>query len=75
MKLKQRELLYELLKGYPKYINEIEMNGVDNLKPESIEKILDILLTVFTNYGLDDDEPNKYGLEIEDLIDIVNDAE
>ncbi|MBC1575567.1 hypothetical protein HB900_13940 [Listeria booriae] len=76
MEMRQKELLYDLLKEFPEYIDEIEKNGVNSLNSESVEKIIDILLTAFTNHGLEeDDEPNKYGLEIEDLIDIVNDAE
>ncbi|MBC6315660.1 hypothetical protein [Listeria grandensis] len=75
MKIRQKEVLYDLLKKSPEYIDEIERNGVNNLNSESVEKIIDILLTAFTDYGLEDDEPNKYGLEIEDLIDIINDAE
>ncbi|AHI54890.1 hypothetical protein ACP0AK_12080 [Listeria ivanovii] len=73
MNSSQKEIL---LSEHPKYISEIEKNGVDNLNPESIDGILDILLTSFVNYGLEDnDEPNNYGLEIEHLIDLVNDAE
>ncbi|MCD2207888.1 hypothetical protein [Listeria booriae] len=76
METREKELLYDLLKEFPEYIDEIEKNGINNLNSESVEKIIDILLTAFTNYGLEeDDEPNKYGLEIEDLIDIVNDAD
>ncbi|MBC2254439.1 hypothetical protein HCB46_03020 [Listeria ivanovii] len=76
MKPRQKEMLFTLLSGHPEYISEIEKNGVDNLNPESIDGILDILLTAFVNYGLEDnDEPNNYGLEIEHLIDLVNDAE
>ncbi|MBC2185337.1 hypothetical protein HCB28_03985 [Listeria sp. FSL L7-0253] len=69
-------MLYTLLTRHPEYINEIEKNGVDNLKRESIDAIMDILTSAFIMYGLEDDErPNNYGLEIEDLVDIVNDAD
>ncbi|TYV90241.1 hypothetical protein [Listeria monocytogenes] len=69
-------MLYTLLTRHPEYINEIENNGVDNLKRESIDAIMDILTSAFIMYGLeDDDKPNNYGLEIEDLVDIVNDAD
>ncbi|EAD9074332.1 hypothetical protein FFC00_14480 [Listeria monocytogenes] len=69
-------MLYTLLTRHPEYINEIENNGVDNLKRESIDAIMDILTSAFIMYGLEDDErPNNYGLEIEDLVDIVNDAD
>lgn len=37
---------------------------------------MDILTSAFIMYGLEDDErPNNYELEIEDLVDIVNDAD
>ncbi|WP_260490425.1 hypothetical protein [Listeria cossartiae] len=76
MKTRQRAMLYTLLTRHPEYINEIEKNGVDNLKRESIDAIMDILTSAFIMYGLEDDErPNNYGLEIEDLVDIVNDAD
>lgn len=76
MKTRQRAMLYTLLTRHPEYINEIENNGVDNLKRESIDAIMDILTSAFIMYGLeDDDKPNNYGLEIEDLVDIVNDAD
>ncbi|MCD2252508.1 MULTISPECIES: hypothetical protein [Listeria] len=76
MKTRQRAMLYTLLTRHPEYINEIENNGVDNLKRESIDAIMDILTSAFIMYGLEDDErPNNYGLEIEDLVDIVNDAD
>ncbi|MBC2119148.1 hypothetical protein [Listeria marthii] len=69
-------MMYTLLTRHPEYINEIENNGVDNLKRESIDAIMDILTSTFIMYGLEDDErPNNYGLEIEDLVDIVNDAD
>ncbi|MDT0065785.1 hypothetical protein QJV38_01015 [Listeria cossartiae subsp. cayugensis] len=69
-------MLYTLLTRHPEYINEIENNGVDNLKRESIDAIMDILTSAFIMYGLEDEErPNNYGLEIEDLVDIVNDAD
>ncbi|MBF2392667.1 hypothetical protein IA831_03740 [Listeria marthii] len=69
-------MLYTLLTRHPEYINEIENNGVDNLKRESIDAIMDILTSAFIMYGLEDDErPNNYELEIEDLVDIVNDAD
>ncbi|MBC2011991.1 hypothetical protein HCB13_03760 [Listeria marthii] len=69
-------MLYTLLTRPPEYINEIENNGVDHLKRESIDAIMDILTSAFIMYGLEDDErPNNYGLEIEDLVDIVNDAD
>lgn len=32
MKTRQRAMLYTLLTRHPEYINEIENNGVDNLK-------------------------------------------
>ncbi|MDT0049282.1 hypothetical protein QJV40_06495 [Listeria cossartiae subsp. cayugensis] len=76
MKTRQRAMLYTLLTRHPEYINEIENNGVDNLKRESIDAIMDILTSAFIMYGLEDEErPNNYGLEIEDLVDIVNDAD
>ncbi|WP_228467944.1 hypothetical protein [Listeria marthii] len=76
MKTRQRAMLYTLLTRHPEYINEIENNGVDNLKRESIDAIMDILTSAFIMYGLEDDErPNNYELEIEDLVDIVNDAD
>ncbi|WP_233453167.1 hypothetical protein [Listeria marthii] len=76
MKTRQRAMLYTLLTRPPEYINEIENNGVDHLKRESIDAIMDILTSAFIMYGLEDDErPNNYGLEIEDLVDIVNDAD
>lgn len=76
MKTRQRAMMYTLLTRHPEYINEIENNGVDNLKRESIDAIMDILTSTFIMYGLEDDErPNNYGLEIEDLVDIVNDAD
>ncbi|EAC3109127.1 hypothetical protein BJM51_05495 [Listeria monocytogenes] len=76
MKTRQRAMLYTLLTRHPEYINEIENNGVDHLKRESIDAIIDILTSAFLAYGLEDnDKPNNYGLEIEDLVDIVNDAD
>ncbi|KGL41317.1 hypothetical protein BMT55_03415 [Listeria newyorkensis] len=78
MKAIQKNLLYYVLERYQRgqYIEIIEKQGEDALDSEAVEDILDVLSSLFMEIGLkSNDEPNKIGLDLEDLIDIINDAE
>ncbi|WP_234405334.1 hypothetical protein [Paenilisteria weihenstephanensis] len=74
----EKHLLYYVLGSHRRahYIEIIETQGEDALDPEAVEDILDILLSLFLDIGLKENhEPNQIGLDLEDLIDIINDAE
>ncbi|EUJ31424.1 hypothetical protein [Listeria cornellensis] len=78
MKTVQKNLLYCVLERYQRghYIEIIEKQGEDALDSEAVEDILDVLSSLFMEIGLkSNDEPNKIGLDLEGLIDIINDAE
>lgn len=74
----QKNLLYYVLERHKRghYIEIIERQGEDALDSEAVEDILDVLSSLFMEIGLKlNDEPNQIGLDLEDLIDIINDAE
>ncbi|EUJ48004.1 hypothetical protein [Paenilisteria rocourtiae] len=78
MKSEQKNLLYYVLssRGRAHYIEIIENGGASALDAEAVEDILDVISSFFMESGLKaNSEPNKLGLDLEDLIDIINDAD
>ncbi len=70
---KDKKLLFEiLLKNNMPYYKQLYENNL-NFKTNEIKEIIGVLSDEFCRNGLkENDEPNSFGLEIENLIDIVN---
>jgi len=66
---KEISLLIRCLKKYePDYISKIQL--LDHLSINEINKIRILITKEFSEKGLmENDEPNEYGMELEELID------
>lgn len=77
MNMQQRECLRNVVARHsPDVSHLLEDVTLQNIDSENRERILYSLTCELIDYGLDsNDEPNKYGLELETIIDIVNQPE
>lgn len=67
----QKDKIFEILVLRESSLKDVvsAVNNIRDLDNESIELVMDELLKEFLDRGLmDDDEPNKYGLMVDNLI-------